>query len=109
MRRLIPLLALVAVACGGKVKRYHVRVVEPDGRKYYAHTDTTLYSEAAGFVTFRDLVTGENVKLTNGDYSAEPCSDEEVNKAQIAWLDNPNKPPMGEYNPEATNGREVFD
>ena len=66
MLRYTPLLALVLFACASKPKRYFVRVVQPDGRAYYTHTDKALYTESGGFVTFRDLVTKEDVRLVNG-------------------------------------------
>ena len=89
-----------AVGCGGSQKRtQYVRVVEPTGRAYYAETSYAMYSEAGGFVTFRDLVTRDTVKLTNGRYSATPCSEDEVATAQTQWLQNPKKPLESDYDP----------
>ena len=109
MIRLIPLLALALLACGGRSKAYYVRVVEPDGRAYYVHTQDALYSESAGFVTFRDLVTREDVRLPNGRYSAEPCSEEEVSKAQVAYLGNPRKKPKATYTPGQGSDGSLWD
>jgi len=100
MKALLPAL-LLAAACGSSHKYVqYVRVVEPSGRAYYAETSYALYSEAGGFVTFRDLVTSDTVKLTNGRYSATPCSEEEVADAQERWLQDPKKPLQSEYDPE---------
>jgi len=89
------------VGCGGSQKRaQYVRVVEPTGRAYYAETGRSMYSEAGGFVTFRDLVTRDEVKLTNGRYSATPCSEDEVANAQTTYLDNPRKMPEAEFDRE---------
>ena len=91
---------LLAVACGGGSRAAYVRVVEPDGRAYYAETSRALYTDAGGFVTFTDLVTDEPVELANGKYSAVACSEEEVAQAQTKWLENPKRPPTGTYEPE---------
>jgi len=95
------LATLLAGGCGGSQKRtQYVRVVEPTGRAYYAETSYALYSEAGGFVTFRDLVTREDVRLTNGRYSATPCSEDEVASAQTTYLQNPKKMPQSEFDRE---------
>ena len=108
MLRYTPLLALVLFACASKPKRYFVRVVQPDGRAYYTHTDKALYTESGGFVTFRDLVTKEDVRLVNGKYSAAPCPPGEVEKAQVDYLENPRRKPTGEYVPGEGAGPEVW-
>ena len=95
---LLPL-ALV-VACGGQRRAAYIRVVEPDGRAYYAENGKSMYTDAGGFVTFRDLVTAESVELANGKYSAVECTEDEVANAQVTWLDNPKVMPVGEYDPE---------
>jgi len=97
--RFLLLLALLPLACGGKARSPYVRVVDPGGRAYYTHTSNALYSEAAGFVTFRDLVTREDVRLANGRYSAEPVARAEVSRAQDAYLADPTKAPEGTYVP----------
>jgi len=94
----------LAVSCGGGVRTPYVRVVEPKGRMYYAETSRALYTEAGGFVTFRDLVTGEEVRLTNGRYSAIPCSLTEVDKAQSTYIQDPTKVPTGAY--DRTEGQD---
>jgi hypothetical protein len=98
---LIAVSLLLPLACGGSPKRtQYVRVVEPTGRAYYAETSHALYSEVGGFVTFRDLVTRDEVRLANGRYSATPCSEDEVAKAQTAFLQDPKKPAQSEFDPE---------
>ena len=42
----------------------------------------------------------KTVKLTNGRYSATPCSEDEVAAAQTKWLQNPKMPLESEYDPE---------
>ena len=97
-------LVLLAVpllnACGGGKRSAYVRVVEPDGRAYYAETGRSMYTDAGGFVTFRDLVTNEAVELANGKYSAVACTEDEVAKAQTTWLQNTKTFPTGEFDPE---------
>ena len=102
-------LVLLLVACGGKRRYYYVRVVEPDGRAYYTHTTNALYSETAGFVTFNDLVTHEDVRLSNGKYSAEPVSEEVVARAQTEYLGNPKQKPKGTYDPGKGSDGSVWD
>ncbi|MHC4937410.1 MAG: hypothetical protein ACYTHK_00390 [Planctomycetota bacterium] len=109
MFRTALLLVLLTVACGGKRKHYYVRVVEPGGRAYYTHTTNALYSEAGGFVTFRDLVTKEDVRLSNGKYSAEPCSEDAVAEAQTKYLANPKKKPQGTYAPGEGSDGSIWD
>lgn len=107
--RTVVLLGLLLVACGGKRKHYYVRVVEPDGRAYYTHTTNALYSESGGFVTFKDLVTKEDVRLSNGKYSAEPISEDAVAAAQTTYLGNPKKKPQGTYAPGEGSDGSVWD
>ncbi|MHC4953150.1 MAG: hypothetical protein ACYTGZ_04615 [Planctomycetota bacterium] len=94
----LSLVALLLVGCGGGTRSPYVRVVDTKGRMYYAETSRALYTEAGGFVTFVDLVTGEEVRLTNGRYSALPCTVSEVDKAQSAYIQNPTKVPSGTFN-----------
>ena len=100
MTRSIVFLALVLAACGGRRRVEYVRVVEPNGRAYYTHTTNAIHSEAGGFVTFKDLVTKEDVRLPNGKYSAVPVSEDEVARAQTEYLANPKRKPQGKYEPE---------
>lgn len=105
----LAVLTLIAVSCGGgKPQRYFIRVVEPTGRAYYTHTDKALYTESGGFVSFRDLVTKEKVHLVNGKYSASPCPQGEVEKAQVDFLENPRAKPKAEYVPGQGMDREVW-
>ncbi len=83
-------------------------MVEPDGRAYYTHTNKALYTESGGFVTFRDLVTKENVRLVNGKYSAAACPQDEVDKAQVDYLENPRANPKAEFVPGQGMDGEVW-
>ena len=94
------LVVSLVVACGGGKRSLYVRVVEPSGRAYYAETSRSMYTEAGGFVTFRDLVTRDSVELANGKYSAVACTEDEVGTAQATYLRNPKKMPTGEFDPE---------
>jgi hypothetical protein len=107
--RPIVLVILLLAACGGKARHYFVRVVDQQGRAYYTHTTNALYSESAGFVTFNDLVTHEDVRLSNGKYSAEPVSEEEVSRAQNDYLGNPKQKPKGTYVPGQGSDGSVWD
>jgi hypothetical protein len=100
---------LLLAACGGKSRSYYVRVVEPDGRAYYTHTSNALYSEAGGFVTFRDLVTREDVRLANGKYAAEPVGEGEVEAAQSKYIADPRRKPEAEYHPDKVGDASVWD
>jgi hypothetical protein len=86
---LLPLLA----ACASAHSPYS-RVTADDGRAYYARVDLTFRSEAGGFLTFKDLVTKEDVKLKNGTYAEEECSSEEVEYFQRRYIEDPDKKPM---------------
>ena len=46
----------------------------------------TLHSEAGGFLTFKDLVTREPVKLENGTYVALICPRSEIEIRQVEYL-----------------------
>ena len=99
VRPLVFLLAAVA-ACGGAQSPF-VRVTVDDGRVYYARMEISLYSEAGGFLTFRDLVTKQDVRLKNGSYTALECPPEEVEVRQNEYINDPSKPPMAsDYKPE---------
>ncbi len=90
---LVALLVPVA-GCRTTPPSPYLRVVVPNGRVYYAYEGRTLHSEAAGFITFRDLVTRETVKLKNGQYVARECTQHEVDVRQQEYLDDPSRPPM---------------
>lgn len=89
---LLPL--LFAAACGGGPRSPFVRVMADDGRVYYADMDRALHSEHGGFLTFRDLVTGEEVRLKNGTYEAGVVPREEVKLRQLEYLRDPSHPPQ---------------
>lgn len=93
------LFVLLLAACGGARSPF-TRVTADDGRVYYARTDFTFQTEAGGFLTFRDLVTREDVRLKNGTYTAAECPPEEVDVSQRRYLDDSSRKPMaGDYKP----------
>ena len=49
---------------------------------------------AGAAIAFRDLVTGENVKLRGGTYLVEECSRAEVEVRQLQWLEHPTRVPV---------------
>lgn len=95
-----PLFLLLLAACGGMTSPY-ARVMADDGRVYYTRMEIAFRSESGGFLTFRDLVTKESVRLKNGSYQALQCPREEVEVRQVEFLDDPTKVPMAsDYEPE---------
>lgn len=88
-------LLLLAAACSRPQSPF-VRIYAEDGRVYYARMDRALYTEAGGFLTFRDLVTKEQVRLPNGTYQALECPPDEVKQRQIEYLNDPTRPPRAE-------------
>jgi hypothetical protein len=94
--RVWPLLLVLAGCFGGREPSPYLRITTSTGRLHYAHADRTLYSESGGFVSFRDLVTRENVQLKNGTYYSEECALAEVDARQRAFLDDPTRPPRRE-------------
>ena len=97
-----PLLFLALVAsCSGGASSPFARVTSDDGRVYYTRMEISFYTESGGFLTFRDLVTKENVRLKNGSFTALECPPEEVEVRQREFLDDPTKIPMaGDYEPQ---------
>ena len=96
MRRLAPLALLLAACFGSRDPGPYVRITVPSGRVYYANTERTLYSETGGFLTFRDLVTREDVRLKNGEYVAAACPVTEVEVRQREYINDPSKLPRAE-------------
>lgn len=92
------LLVLLPAACGiprGPQSPY-LRVVIPDGRVYYADYRNLLISEAGGFLSFYDIVTGERVRLANGSYSSKEVQYSEIKRAREEYMYNPSHPPRVE-------------
>jgi hypothetical protein len=97
----LPLLFLLLVAACGPARSPFVRITADDGRVYYTRSDLALHSEAGGFMSFRDLVTREDVRLKNGAYRALECPPEEVEVRQQEYIDDPSRTPMAsDYEPE---------
>ena len=86
-------LLLSTVACSTGQPSEFVRITAANGRVHYANTNRSIHSEAGGFLTFRDLVTKESVRLKNGTYKAEFCPRAEVEIRQVEYLRNPDKKP----------------
>ena len=96
-----PLVFLFLAACSGGTRSPFARVTAEDGRVYYARMEISFYTESGGFLTFKDLITREDVRLKNGTYTALECPPEEVEVRQREFLDDPTKVPMaGDYEPE---------
>lgn len=97
MRRAALLLVASFAACSSRPPESpFVRVTADDGRVYYADSERALHSPSGGFLTFRDLVTGETVRLKNGTYQAGICTREEVRERQVEYLQDPRRKPMAE-------------
>ena len=97
-RILLPLL-LVAAACSTQRTNY-MRVIDIDGRVYYADGTKALRSQSGGFIMFKDLITREPIRLKNGTYSAIACAPEEVTQQQLNYMENPSKPLRAEDLPQ---------
>jgi len=91
---------LLCAACATPRSGY-IRVEADDGRVYYTQDNLKLYSPTGGFVTFRDLVTKEDVRLKNGTYRALDCPATEVEIRQREYINDPShKPVITDYEPE---------
>ena len=86
-------LLLLLAACGGARSPF-ARVTADDGRVYYTRMDISFHSASGGFLTFRDLVTREDVRLKNGTYTAGECPPQEVEYRQRVFLEDPTRVPM---------------
>lgn len=96
-----PLVFLFLTACTGGARSPFARVTADDGRVYYTRMEISFHSESGGFLTFRDLVTREDVRLKNGTYVALECPPQEVEVRQLEFIDDPTKVPMAsDYEPE---------
>jgi hypothetical protein len=89
-----PLLFLLLLGACAAPRSPFTRVTAEDGRLYYVRMDYAFKSVTGGFLTFRDLVTKEDVKLKNGTYSTEECPPEEVEYRQRRFIDDPSRKPM---------------
>lgn len=102
MRIAVLLLLLLPLgACGGGTRSPFVRITADNGRVYYARWDMVLHSPAGGFLSFKDLVTKEPVRLKNGSYVAKQCPESEVDVRQREYIEDPtHKPVITDYEPE---------
>ena len=100
MRPPHPLLFLLLLAACASTHSPFTRVTADDGRVYYVRMDFAFDSKTGGFLTFRDLVTREDVRLKNGTYTAGECPPQEVEFRQRVFLEDPTRVPMaGDYRP----------
>jgi hypothetical protein len=97
-RILLPLL-LVAAACAAPRTNF-LRVIDIEGRVYYADGTKTLISQSGGFIMFKDMITREPIRLKNGTYQAIACAPEEVTQQQTNYMENPSKPLRAEDLPQ---------
>jgi hypothetical protein len=70
------------------------------GRLYYADSRTWMRSRSGGFLTFRDMVTGESVRLAEGSYEAVPVTYAEVERARDRYMYHPSQPPHVDNTPQ---------
>ncbi|MDH3592328.1 MAG: hypothetical protein OER88_10645 [Planctomycetota bacterium] len=92
----IVLSCLVGACASSQPESEFVRITADTGRVYYANHHRTIHSESGGFLTFRDLITKESVRLKNGTYVAKFCPRGEVEVRQVEYLRNPTRPPRRE-------------
>jgi hypothetical protein len=85
---------LVLAACASTPPSPYTRVTADDGRVYYARMDLAFDSRTGGFLSFRDLVTKEDVMLRSGTYTTAECPPEELDFRQRRYLDDPSRKPM---------------
>ena len=95
MRTSLLLPLLLVAACSGSRSPF-LRITSRDGRVYYARQDRALHSPAGGFLTFRDLITREQVRLKNGSYEAQSVPQQEVAIRQQEYIQNPERVPRAE-------------
>ncbi len=93
--RLPAVFLLLLAACNFKTPSAnpYLRVTQNTGRLYYTKDSKTLITRT-GYLAFRDLVTGESVKLRGGTYLVEECSRAEVEVRQLQWLEHPTRVPV---------------
>ena len=89
-------LLLAAGSCSSRPPSPFVRITSESGRIYYARYDRSLHSDSQGWVTFRDLVTGEQVRLLDGTYTALECPPGEIAVRQDEYLADPTRVPRAE-------------
>lgn len=93
MKRAFFCLALLAACRSSQIESPYLRVTADSGRIYYADTRNLLRSETGGFLAFRDLVTNEPVRLTNGTYSAQIVPFQEIDVRREEYMYNPARIP----------------
>ena len=97
MPRTVVLLLLLTAACQkGKPPSPYLRLTADTGRVYYADQRTMFHSPTAGFLSFRDLVTNQSVRLQEGTYRSQEVPFSEVERWRLRYMYNPSKPPSTE-------------
>ncbi|MFQ5845262.1 MAG: hypothetical protein ACE5JG_09780 [Planctomycetota bacterium] len=91
-RRLLPAL-LLAAGCAHSPLATDLRLTTRDGRINSARAACVLDSPAGGFISFRDLVTREQVRLPLRTYLVDFCEQAEVLDQQHAYIDDPDSVP----------------
>lgn len=87
---LLPLLA----ACGPRRPQTpYVMIVHVSGRVYFSDLRNTLSSQTGGFVSFRDLVTNEPVRIQQGTYSTKETDWARIEEARKAYMYDSSKLP----------------
>ena len=85
-----PLLA----ACGPKPPQSpYIMIVHISGRVYFGDLRNSLSSETGGFLSFRDMVTGESVRIQQGTFSTKETDWTRIEQARKAYMYNPSNPP----------------
>jgi hypothetical protein len=97
-RALIPVLLLIA-ACSAPRTNF-MRVIDIDGRVYYADGNKSLISQSGGFIMFTDMITREPIRLKNGTYTAIACAPAEIDRQQQVYMDSLGKPLRAEDLPQ---------
>ena len=89
----LPIL-FVAIACKGVgPPPPYLEITTDTGRLHYADTRNMLHSSAGGFLSFKDLVTGEQVRLAEGTYSPTAVPFDVVERARNDYMYNPSRLP----------------
>ena len=100
MPHTVVLLLLLTTACQrGQPPSPYLRVTEDSGRIYYADQRTLFHSPTAGFLSFRDLVTNESVRLPEGTYRRQEVPFSEIELWRQRYMYNPSRRPHVENDP----------